>query len=99
MSEPFDPQILDLLLRRYTPGEEQKCRLCGRPMRHYQDVGLDLRSYRCTMPPSTSLGSLVTWMRHLQDSDLTVNRKPDPEVIVLVKAYRELAARQAKEEA
>ena len=95
MSEPFDPQVLDLLERRYTPGEQQRCRLCGRPMKRCEDIGPDLRSYRCTIPPPGGLGSLVGWARHRRDSELIVSRKPDPEVIALVEAYRRLSSEGA----
>jgi len=95
MSEPFDPQILDLLLRRYAPGEEQKCRLCGRPMRHYQDIGLEMRSYRCATPLG-NLSSVVDWARHRVASELVVNRKPDPEVVALVEAYRAMSTSRSE---
>jgi hypothetical protein len=97
VSEPFDPEVLRLLERCYTPGEQQRCRLCAGPMRHVEDIGMVTRLYRCARPPSSFGGSLLTWWRHGRESELVITTKPDPEVIALIAAYRELAAEKSEE--
>ena len=95
MTEPFDPEILKLLERRYAPGEEQKCRGCEGPMRYLRSVGPEVKVYRCASRPE-AFESLLAWSRHIEGNDLMTTRKPDREAFALIRAYRELSTSRSE---
>jgi hypothetical protein len=94
--EPVDPGILDLLERRYTPGDEQRCRECQRPMVYSSTTRWGFRVYVCTAP-SREFERLTEWMHHRRRTELAIKAEPDPQVIALVEAYRALVSGEAVE--
>lgn len=96
MSEPFDPEILAILERRYIPGEEQKCRVCGGEM-IFISMEPPHKTYRCrtamTMTVGRRLGEVLD---HYRQSELVIATTPDREVIALVEAYRAISTSRSE---
>jgi hypothetical protein len=90
---------LDYLVRRYTPAADQKCIVCGAPLvlSRSGERGSGPR-YNCSSDDASLIRSQVRLserLDHYARSAWYDRGQADPNVVDLVKAYRELEPRAA----
>jgi hypothetical protein len=91
-------ELLDALVRRYTPAQDQKCVVCGAPLAFSSSGERGGSRYNCSSEAATrgcTGSTLRERLDHYERSAWIDHSEANPAVVELVKAYRELEPRAA----